>query len=540
MCDHTIFPKKNKTPKKEKHIHDQEHATWNRRSFIQALGLAGGGSMLLGSAAVSATKASPLSIALSQSENDNILVIVRLKGGNDGLNTIVPLYDYDTYANLRPTIRHQQNDLITLSPDFAIPNYMNSLESMWGEGQMKVVNGVGYPEQNLSHFTSSDIWSSAAHNYFEPTGWWGRYFEDLYPDYLTNPPAVPPAIQIGSSGNLVFQGAENNYAFSVANPEQLAAVAENGTLHDVLDIPSCVYGDKLLFMRATTNTTFTYAGVINDAYLASSNNADYEDAELANQLAIVARMIKGGLGTKVYMVTLNGFDTHANQEVAHQLLLEDLSKSMKAFYEDLSAVGMQNEVLSMTISEFGRRPYENGSNGTDHGAASPVMLFGSGLNGNGFVNNHPDLSTWDDDDNLIPTTDFRDVYSTVLTDWFCLEPGIVNDILLNETYQGLDLGFSCESLASPEFSSSSRFNHVATYNNNTTNIEFTMPNTAHVDIKLYDIMGKEIGTLKNGIVYPGKHVINVKTAVNTRLAYGQYVYRIAVGGQFYSRSILIK
>lgn len=540
MCHHDEFPKKKEASKKEKHIHDQEHVTWNRRSFIQALGLVGGGSMMLGTAAVSATKTSPLSVALSQSENDNILVIVRLKGGNDGLNTIVPLYDYDTYANLRPTIRHQQNELITLSPDFAIPNFMNSLEAMWGEGQMKVVNGVGYPQQNLSHFTSSDIWASTAHNYSEPTGWWGRYFEDLYPDYLTNPPAVPPAIQIGSTGNLVFDGAENNYAFSVANPEQLANVANNGALHDVVNVPECVYGDKLLFMRATTNTTFTYAQVINDAYLASSNNADYEEAELANQLAIVARMIKGGLGTKVYMVTLNGFDTHANQEVNHRTLLEDLSKSMKAFYEDLGAMGMQNEVLTMTISEFGRRPYENGSNGTDHGAASPVMLFGSGLNGSGFVSEHPDLSNWDNNDNLIPTTDFRDVYSTVLTDWFCLEPGIVNDILLNETYQNLDLGFSCESLSIQDFSDVTRFSHVATYNNNTTNIEFTMPMTAHVNIKLYDIMGKEIGILKNELMFPGRYLIDVKDTINTRLAYGQYMYRISVGGQFYSRSILIK
>ncbi|HIB47307.1 MAG TPA: DUF1501 domain-containing protein [Flavobacteriaceae bacterium] len=540
MCQHDHIPKKKNTQKKEQNVHDQEHATWNRRSFIQALGLVGGGSMMLGPAAVSASKASPLSVALSKAENDNILVIVRLKGGNDGLNTVVPVYDYSTYANLRPTIRHQQSELLNLNADFAIPNYMNSLESMWGDGQMKVVHGVGYPQQNLSHFTSSDIWASASTPNYEPTGWWGRYFEDLYPDYLTNPPAVPPAIQIGSIGNLIFEGMENNYAFSVANPDQLALVAANGALHDVVNLPDCVYGDKLLFMRATTNTTFTYAQVINDAYLASTNNANYEEAELANQLAIVARMIKGGLGTKVYMVTLNGFDTHANQEEEHRTLLEDLSNSMKAFYEDLGSIGMQNEVLAMTISEFGRRPYENGSNGTDHGAASPVMLFGPGLNGSGFVSEHPDLTNWDNNDNLIPTTDFRDVYSSVLTDWFCLAPNVVNDILLNETYQNLNLGFSCESLAVQDFSDITRFNHVATYNNNTTNIEFTMPNTGHVDIKLYDILGKEIATLKNEIVFPGQHKVDVRAASKTRLAYGQYIYRIAVGGQFYSRSILIK
>ena len=540
MCTHDSIHKSPKASKEEKHIHDQEHSTWNRRSFIQALGLAGAGSMVLADSAISASKASPLSIALSESENDNILVIIRLKGGNDGLNTIVPVYDYGTYANLRPTIKHQQSDLLNLNADFAIPDYMSSLESVWWDGNMKVIHGVGYPDQNLSHFRSSDIWASADDINLEPTGWWGRYFEDLYPDYIINPPDIPPAVQIGSLGNLIFDGVESNYAFSVANPAQLANIAANGALHDVINIPDCVYGDKLLFMRATTNTTFTYAGVIHDAYLAANNDVSYADEELANQLAIIARLIKGGLGTKVYMVTLGGFDTHANQIDNHRTLLEDLSNSIKNFYDDLEATGMQNTVLSMTISEFGRRPYENGSNGTDHGAASPVLLFGPGVNGSGFVGAHPDLSVWDSNDNLIPTTDFRNVYSSVLTDWFCLDPSVVNTILLNQNYDTLDLGLNCQALSTSDFSDVSSLSHVAVYQNNRTYIELQMPVAAHVDIKLYDILGKEIGTLKNEVLFSGRHTIDVRAAINGRLSYGQYIYRIALGGQFYSKSILIK
>ena len=412
MCNHNhpIFQNHKKNEDHERSVHDQEHLMWNRRSFIQALGLAGGGSMMLGSQVVSASKASPLSVALTESENDNILVIIRLEGGNDGLNTIVPIYDYASYANLRPTIKHEQSDLLNLNADFAIPNFMGDLESVWGDGNMKIVHGVGYPDQNLSHFRSTDIWASTADTYEEPTGWWGRYFEDLYPDYLINPPEIPPAVQVGNIGNLIFEGDSNNYAFTVANIEQLQNVAENGTLHDVLDIPDCVYGDKLLFMRATANTTFIYAGTIHDAYLSATNNANYGEGDLAQQLAAVARLIKGGLGTKVYMVSLGSFDTHANQPDQHQELLQDLSSSIKAFYEDLATTGMDDKVLGMTISEFGRRPYENGSDGTDHGAASPVMLFGAGLNGSGFVGEHPDLNEWDSHDNLIPTNDFRDVY----------------------------------------------------------------------------------------------------------------------------------
>ncbi len=533
---------KNKVPqtKKDKKIHDHEHTQWNRRSFIQALGLAGGGSMVLGGTAISATSPSPLAVALAENENDNILVIIRLEGGNDGLNTIVPLYDYATYANLRPTIKHQQNDLINLNGDFAIPNYMSELETLWGDGGMKVVHGVGYPDQNLSHFRSTDIWASTADTYDEPTGWWGRYFEDLYPDYITTPPEIPPAVQIGSIGNLIFKGNNSNYGFSVVNPEQLQNVAENGTLHDVLDIPECVYGDKLLFMRATANTTFTYSGVINDAYLAADNSVEYGEGELATQLAIVARLIKGGLGSKVYMVSLGSFDTHANQPDRHQELLMDLSDTIKKFYEDLTSTGMQDKVLSMTISEFGRRPYENGSNGTDHGAASPVMLFGPALNGNGFVGNHPDLSTWDEDDNLIPSTDFRDIYNTVLTDWFCLDPSIVSTILLNETYENLDLGLTCEALSTSDFSNTTRFAHTAIYNNNQTFIEINLPNTSHVNIKLYDIMARDIGTITNELLFAGRHRFNVRDRIQGRLAYGQYIYRISTGGEYYSKSILIK
>ena len=539
LFNDTHSGKKNKDIKDS---HDQEHATWNRRSFIQALGLAGAGSIMLGGTNVSATAPSPLSVALSQSENDNILVIIRLKGGNDGLNTIVPLYDYDTYANLRPTIRHQENELLSLSPDFAIPSYMNALESVWGEGNMKVIHGVGYPDQSLSHFRSSDIWASTDAVNDEQTGWWGRYFEDLYPDYLISPPEIPPAIQIGSIGNLIFEGTNSNYAFAVANPEQLANIAQTGGLHDVVNLPECVYGDKLLFLRAQTNTTFTYAEVINDAYMASSNQATYLQDDLSEQLAIIARMIKGGLGTKVYMVSLDGFDTHANQVDKQRELHENLASGIKNFYEDLATAGYDDKVLGMTISEFGRRPYENGSNGTDHGSASPTFLFGAGLNGSGFVGAHPDInaSAWDNNNNLVPSTDFRDVYASVLTDWFCLDPSVVNTILLNDNYQTLNLGLNCQGLTIPDFSNISHFSHVATYRDNRTFIEINMQNTGHVELKLFNILGQEVATLGNEILHPGKHRIDVKARANTRLGYGQYIYRINTQGQFYSRSILIK
>ena len=247
-----------------------------------------------------------------------------------------------------------------------------------------------------------------------------------------------------------------------------------------------------------------------------------------------------------YWNAQNWQDVPIQNELYHQhvsiktLLLQDLSSSIKNFYDDLAAGGMDDKVLSMTISEFGRRPYENGSEGTDHGAASPVMLFGPGLNGSGFVGAHPDLNEWDINDNLIPTVDFRDVYTSVLTDWFCLDPSVVSTILQNQNYQSLDLGFNCEVLSTSDFSNTARLQHTATYKNNTTYIELNMPTAAQVDIRLYDIMGREIGSLTNKILFAGKHQIDIKETIKQRLSYGQYIYRIATGAQFFSNSILIK
>lgn len=274
--------------------------------------------------------------------------------------------------------------------------------------------------------------------------------------------------------------------------------------------------------------------------MAASNNANYGDGDLASQLAAAARLIKGGLGTKVYMVSLGSFDTHADQVDRQQLLLQDLSDSVKAFYEDLADAGMDDKVLSMTISEFGRRPYENGSNGTDHGAASPLMLFGPALNGNGFIGQHPDLLNWDDHDNLIPTNDFRDVYSTILTSWFCLEPQVVDSILLNQNYNQLDLGLECQALGINDFGTLQQFRHAPVYRQDGVYIEMQFETTAHGVIKLYDLTGQEVATLANKLFFPGKYTINVREAAGVRLSYGQYLYRISFADRHYSKSFIVR
>lgn len=534
MCNHHT----NKKDKFGNSAHDNEHKKWNRRSFLQALGLAGAGTMIVGGTPISASTNTKLAAAISNSETDRVLVIVRLKGGNDGLNTIVPVYDYDNYAVSRPTIKHNLGNLIMLGTDFGMPNYMSDLQSLWDNGAMKVIHGVGYENPNQSHFASSDIWASTDTTNNTQSGWLGRYFEEIFPDYITNPPEIPAAVQIGSVGNLIFDGDDSNYAFSVANPSQLEAIAENGTVHDMNNLPSCIYGEQLEFMRGTTNTTYQYAGTIHDAYEIGSNSQEYSNGNLAQQLSIVARLIKGNLGTKVYMVTLGGFDTHAEQGNKHEQLLTDLSNSMKLFYDDLASTGMADKVLSMTISEFGRRTYENGSFGTDHGTSAPLMLFGPALQGNGFVGDHPSITNLVNG-NMDYSEDFRAIYATVLEEWLCVNTNLVNEALLNVNYQRVNIGVNCSALSTDDFNLE-RFRHFVIYPNNDTIIKFTNPITQHTVVKLYDIMGREISTLKNEMLFAGEHSIDVKKSVGIKLSMGQYIYKISVGSKHFSKSLLIR
>ncbi len=521
--------------------HDAHHEAWSRRSFIQTLGLTAGGTILLGGSAIAASKPSALSLALNEAPTDRVLVIIRLKGGNDGLNTIIPLQQYDTYANYRPEIRIESGSYFNLSDEFAMPNYANPLEALWGDGKMKVIHGVGYEDQNLSHFRSSDIWATIEDEEEIKTGWFGRYFEELYPDYLANPPERPAAVQIGSIGNLIFEGVENNYAFTVANPDQLQAIANTGEFYDLNNLPECTYGDQLGFMRGITNTTYRYAGVINEAYSDAENAVEYQDNSFARQMAIVARLIKGNLGTKVYMVSIDGFDTHANQIEDHERLLTRISGAVSSFFQDLEVTGHDLDVVAMTISEFGRRVEQNGSQGTDHGSCAPMLLFGPALNGNGFIGNHPSITDLDNNGNMRMSVDFRQAYATMLKDWLCLDAQYVDTALLGKPIESLDTGITCSgALTNGDFFlQSSILDHFASYQDREVDINYVMSNSARVVIKLYNIIGQDLGVLMDEFKTEGTHSLNVKSAANQRLLKGQYIYRILMNGQSYSRSILV-
>ncbi|WP_299529908.1 DUF1501 domain-containing protein [Ulvibacterium sp.] len=546
--------------------HDQEHKTWSRRSFLQALGIAGSGSMMLGSNMLTASAPSPLTAAIAAAETDNILILIRLSGGNDGLSTVIPIEQYDSYANARPNIYIPESKVLKLTDEFGVPSYMQALEPMWGDGQFKAVHGVGYQNQSLSHFTGSDIYANTdlTTTGFTglDTGWMGRHFETLYPDYLINPPASPAAIQIGQFGNLVFQGEETNYAFVTSNIDQLEEIAESGVVYGLDDalFGDCMYGDQLKFLRGVANTTYEYAGLIHEAYERGQNQVEYQDNGFARQLALLARLIKGNLGTKVYMISMGGFDTHGNQPLAHERLMTNLSVAVDNFYDDIAFTQQDDKVLSMTFSEFGRRIFENGSNGTDHGKAAPTLFFGSGLNGSAFVGEHPTLDNPDGRGNLEYTMDFRDLYATVLAEWLCVDIPLVEQHLLDHPYAPVNLGFNCSGVDFPDIAYSdgeptpptqpeptdpnpdllNAVVHKPFYpTDNAPHIYLEMPFTAHVDIQLYNILGQNVGTVYNEMMTEGSMEINIRERMPEHLSTGKYIYRIQIQDKKMSKSVMV-
>jgi len=311
--------------------------------------------MMLGSNYLTASSTSPLTAAIGDAETDNILILIRLSGGNDGLSTVIPMEQYDAYRDARPNIFIPESKILRLTNEFGVPSYMDALEPMWGDGQFKAVHGVGYEGQSLSHFTGSDIFANTDLNTTgfqgENTGWLGRHFEECFPDYLADFPGSrpegPAAVQIGNFGSLVFEGEETNYAFVTNNVQQLEQIAETGLQYPVDHalFDDCMYGDQLRYLRGVSNVTNEYAGTIHDAWLRGSNDVEYQDNNFANQLSLLARLIKGNLGTKVYMISIGGFDTHGNQPALHERLMTNLSIAINNFYEDLAFTEQDDKVL---------------------------------------------------------------------------------------------------------------------------------------------------------------------------------------------------
>ncbi|MEM9916899.1 MAG: DUF1501 domain-containing protein [Bacteroidota bacterium] len=512
------------TPKKRKgadlsdpKAHQEDHNTWSRRNFLQTIGLAGAASFSLNMLPLTGLYGFPLAGAAAGGAEDRKLVLIRLKGGNDGLNTFVPMYSYDQYRMLRPTLRHEENQLVRLNDDFSMPQVMNNLKPLWDQGQMRVINSVGYPFHNLSHFTSADIMASGNSNVNENgDGWLARYYASVNPDYLDNPPAVPPAIKIGGPTSVLFNDVNKvDISANFPTADKLSEVAETGVIFNNNIAPDdCYYGDQVLFLRTVANAASRYSAAIFEAYTQGTNDVTYSSS-LGEQLQLVARLIKGGLSTQLYLVTLDGFDTHVGQNGGgnHLGLLENLSTAVREFYLDLNAGNRDEEVLSMTYSEFGRRVEENGVSGTDHGTALPVMLFGPTLDGSDTHGKNPDLMDLDAAGNLKFGTDFRSIYATILENWLCIDADKVDEVL-GASYDRLpDIGLACATTSTrTPYSSDAIVSSIAPQGGGSYQISFSLARGGDVTIDLITFSGQKIQTLTNRYFHQGDHQVSFSLA----------------------------
>ena len=496
------------------------------------MGLAtAGGAIVLSGTPVRAFGHTPLLQHLRRLETDRVLVFVQLSGGNDGLNTIVPKTN-SLYYNARPQIAIPENQTLPISgsSDLGFHPSFDALTPVYGEGEMAVVQNVGYPDPHLSHFDSTDVWLTASNSDdILATGWVGRYLDTEYPDFDEEPTDFPLAVQMGGTSALLFQGPAANMGMSLASPELFQRIAEEGVLYEVDGLPATTFGREMEFVRTIANDSFIYADAVQSASEVGENKVEYPQGNpLSQNLSIVARLIKGQLGARIYHVSIGGFDTHANQggqNGQHANLLNNLANAIKAFLDDLEADGMSEDVLVATFSEFGRRVNQNGSNGTDHGTAAPMFLFGPGVEG-GLFGDAPDLSDLDQTGNLKYEIDFRSVYATIIKDWFGLPQETV-DSVMGGSFDILGLisdpatPTAIETEDVPE-----RFTLHQNYPNPfnpATTITFTLARTEHVTLRIYDVQGRLVQTLVDGTQPAGQHAMSFDAG---HLASGSYFYTL--------------
>jgi uncharacterized protein (DUF1501 family) len=383
--------------------------TLTRRRFIH---LAGAGAMAAAAHTLSLEEIANAAIARPLPLGTPILVVVTLYGGNDGLNTVVPFQD-PIYHSLRPQLAYKENEVIPIGQGLALNGSMTGFKSIWDRGQLAIVRGVGYPDPDRSHFSSMAIWQSASLSAVK-SGWLGRWVETQKEDPLLaiSLGSVLPPLLAGNkrSGSVLPLGGLKLPSGSLAS--DCAKLSLESPQDDLLQA-SVARSMRNLFQVADEVTPILKdpAPPASDLPVAVGGNAG-GDSNLSAQLEVVAKLIAAGSPTRVWSVSLGGFDTHADEHTAQSRLLGAVSSSLTKFMSQLRSTNRSKDVTILVYSEFGRRVRANASQGTDHGTSGPVFIMGEKVAG-GFYGDQPSLSNLKEDD-LQVTTDFRDIYATLL------------------------------------------------------------------------------------------------------------------------------
>lgn len=342
------------------------------------------------------------------------LVIVQLSGGNDGLNTVIP-YKNDLYYSMRKNLAIGEKDVIKMTDELGLNPGMEKFKTLFDNGNLSIINSVGYPNPDRSHFRSMDIWQSgSSSDEYVNTGWLGRYL-DSECEGCASP---HHAIEVSESLSLALKGEERN-GIAVQDPGRYFYTSAENFFSDVSKMhKNGAHSDEhnVNYLYKTVVEALSSAEYVYKTSKIYTSKQNYPNGEFGKNLKTIAELIISGIDTSVFYVTLSGFDTHANQKGRQENLLKQMSEGLYAFSEDLKKNGLLNDTLVFTFSEFGRRVSQNASGGTDHGTANNVFLIGGDLTKPGFYNSAPDLTDLDNGD-LKYQIDFRDVYATLLNKW---------------------------------------------------------------------------------------------------------------------------
>lgn len=508
--------------------------------------------------------------ALNGVFDDRILVLIQLHGGNDGVNTLVPIQQYGTYQSLRPNISIPETgnrkyidldsslaaaDKIGLHPD------MNAFKALYDEAKVNIVHGVGYEDTNFSHFRSRDIWFTGVDSdEYKNSGWMGRYLNHIFPNYPDAYPTTempdPLGLEIGTKVSLGYyreQGIPT--AIATPDPENLNTIINNIGGPNPTNVPNNHYGAELQYIMDLYANTNDYAAQLENRFNAGNNNVQYPKGnymqypnncpaylkanQLGPQLETIARLIHGGSKTKIYLVRIDGFDTHNDQvplnqptEGIHGALLYHLSNAVKAFFDDLAVSGMDEKVLAMTFTDFGRRPHSNGSRGTDHGTSSPTFVFGTGVNP-GIIGSNPSLTNLDATGNLLIQNDYRQVIVSVLCDWLGADMDTIIatelDDFAADKLNIIDTGTTIEEVDGSNLLVKTYPNPVQHY----LQVEIQTKNHLNIELQISNAAGKvcysKTETLFNGT--------NQLTIDMSNWASGIYFLQSTIEGQIIKRKI---
>ena len=495
------------------------------------------------------------------------LVLINLAGGNDGLNTVIPIDGYDLYSNLSPTIRvPDSGETSFINLDSTLPDNQQlglhptlvGLKNIYDSGILRILQSVGYPSQNKSHFASTDIYNTGndGNSWLNggDSGWIGRFMESYYYDLVES--TFPLGVEIGSkSGSLGFHGeAEHGLAINIEGQDAAGFYSVLSGLGGLPPeyIPDSHYGEELQYIIENDQLSNTYSEAISNAFNNGTNSNDYEDTDISNQLKTVARLISGGLQSKIYLVQLRGFDTHFSQIQSqndvigrHSELLTELDGAISKFMIDVQSQGFDGDIVGLTFSEFGRKAKENGNLGTDHGEIAPMFVFGTPVNG-GVSGINVDLTEANENNNWQIQSyqyDYRQTIGTLLQDYLGADNQAIDATFFDHTNNDSFSNNKISELIKPEYSVEENcYTNTLSVNESINKLFTVSPNPFSSSIILsgYNYNGDisfKVYDLNSKLVLEGKTLTDTPVRI-TGIMNGIYFIKLKFGNRVETHRII--